>query len=186
MTIAIELAKRVRGFTYQNLPQAAVESAKMGILDTVGVTLAGSVEPCAQIVLRVSHCHRTGPGVRFHAAPVGHRRRAGKRRRRPMRSTSTIATTPSAAILRRLSSGLFALADASGRTGREFITAYVAGFETEMRIAMGVHFYHYTKGWHPTATLGVFGGAAAAAQLMKLPQDKTATHSPLRPRSPPA
>jgi 2-methylcitrate dehydratase PrpD len=45
MTIATELAKRIRAVTFDGLPKAAVEWAKMGILDTVGVTLAGSLEP---------------------------------------------------------------------------------------------------------------------------------------------
>src|SRR5271169_4832901 len=63
MTIAIDLAARIRAFTYDGLPEAAVEWAKMGILDTVGVTLAGSREPCAQIVLRVSDT--AGPALVF-------------------------------------------------------------------------------------------------------------------------
>ena len=63
MTIATELAGRIRAFTYDGLPDAAVEWAKIGILDTVGVTLAGSREPCAQIVLRVSAA--AGPALVF-------------------------------------------------------------------------------------------------------------------------
>jgi 2-methylcitrate dehydratase PrpD len=39
-------------------------------------------------------------------------------------------------------------------------------FEVETKLAMMVNFYHYTKGWHPTATLGVFGSAAACAKLL--------------------
>ena len=58
MTIATELARRIRAFAYEGLPDAALEWAKTGILDTVGVTLAGSAEPCAQIMLRV--CTATG------------------------------------------------------------------------------------------------------------------------------
>jgi hypothetical protein len=49
--------------------------------------------------------------------------------------------------------GLFALADAMPVSGRDFLAAYVAGFETETRIARAVNFHHYDKGWHPTATL---------------------------------
>jgi len=59
MTIATELARRIRSFTYDGLPDAALEWAKTGILDTVGVTLAGSAEPCARIMLCV--CTTTGP-----------------------------------------------------------------------------------------------------------------------------
>src|SRR6266581_6574170 len=66
MTIATELARRIRAFTYDGLPDAALEWAKTGILDTVGVTLAGSAEPCAQIMLRVYTA--TGPALVFGSA----------------------------------------------------------------------------------------------------------------------
>src|SRR6202007_1124339 len=71
--------------------------------------------------------------------------------------------------------GLFALADAMPVSGRDFLAAYVAGFETETRIARAVNFHHYDKGWHPTATLGIFGATAAASRLLELTQDQTAT-----------
>ena len=60
-------------------------------------------------------------------------------------------------------------------SGRDFLAAYVAGFETETRIARAVNFHHYDKGWHPTATLGIFGATAAASRLLELTQDQTAT-----------
>ena len=51
----------------------------------------------------------------------------------------------------------------------------VAGFEVETKVALAVNFHHYQKGWHPTATLGVFGAAAACARLMALDAQRTAT-----------
>src|SRR5439155_26294953 len=45
---------------------------------------------------------------------------------------------------------------------------------TETRIGRGVHFHHYEKGWHPTATLGVFGAAAACCRLLGLDRENTA------------
>jgi 2-methylcitrate dehydratase PrpD len=39
---------------------------------------------------------------------------------------------------------------------------------------MGVNFYQYTHGWHPSSTIGVFGAAAACAKLMKLDPEHTA------------
>jgi 2-methylcitrate dehydratase PrpD len=71
MTMATELARRIRAFTYDGLPDAALEWAKTGILDTVGVTLAGSAEPCAQIMLRV--CTATGPALVFGATAAASR-----------------------------------------------------------------------------------------------------------------
>ena len=70
---------------------------------------------------------------------------------------------------------LLALADGTDATGRDLALAYVVGFETECRIARGVHYTHYDKGWHPTATLGVFGAAAACAKLMGLEAPQIAT-----------
>ena len=69
---------------------------------------------------------------------------------------------------------MLALAEQLGGTGRDLALAYVVGFETECRIARGVHFHHYDKGWHPTATLGIFGTVAAAARLLRLTPDQTA------------
>jgi 2-methylcitrate dehydratase PrpD len=51
----------------------------------------------------------------------------------------------------------------------------VVGVETEIRLARAVNFHHYDKGWHPTATLGIFGTVAAAARLLRLDTAKTAT-----------
>src|SRR5205823_82563 len=77
---------------------------------------------------------------------------------------------PSAPIL----PALFALGEVLDCTGRDLIAAYVAGFETETRIGRGVHHHHYEKGWHPTATLGVFGATAACCHLYGLDRAKTA------------
>src|SRR5205814_1903781 len=89
--------------------------------------------------------------------------------------SNSLGGHPSAPIL----PAIFALGEVLDRPekpvgGRDFITAYVAGFETETRIARGVHFHHYEKGWHPTATLGVFGAAAASCHLLGLDRAKTA------------
>ena len=50
MTIAKQLAGRIRAFRYDGLPDEAVTWAKTAILDTVGVTLAGSREECVRIL----------------------------------------------------------------------------------------------------------------------------------------
>ena len=177
MTLSLELAQRINALTYSDLPPEAVHWAKIGILDTVGVTLAGAREDTTRIVAGVTLTGAAGPSVVF----------GGQKRAAPLEAAlvngtaahaldfddcnNTIGGHPSAPIL----PGLFALADQAGASGRDFIVAYVAGFETECKIAMGVHFHHYTKGWHPTATLGVFGATAACGKLLKLPDEKIAT-----------
>ncbi len=51
----------------------------------------------------------------------------------------------------------------------------MTGFETQARVAHGVHLHHYEKGWHPTSTIGIFGAAAASARLLGLTAEQTAT-----------
>jgi 2-methylcitrate dehydratase PrpD len=52
--------------------------------------------------------------------------------------------------------------------GNEALAAFVAGFETEIRVALAAGPGHYEAGWHVTGTVGHFGAAAAAANLMRL------------------
>ena len=53
MTLLEDIAERIAAINYADLPPEAVHWAKAAILDTVGVTLAGAGEACAQIVERV-------------------------------------------------------------------------------------------------------------------------------------
>lgn len=64
--------------------------------------------------------------------------------------------------------GLFALAEDRHVPGREFLSAFVFGFETAARVALSVHPWHYDQGWHVTGTAGVFGAAASAGRVLKL------------------
>src|SRR6266704_5225834 len=135
MQLAHELARRSAALRFEDLPADAVHWAKIGILDTVGVTLAGSGEPCAQIVRKLAGNggqslvfgtpERTNAldatlvnGVAAHALDFDD-------------MNNTLGGHPSAPIL----PALFALADETTVSGSDFMTAYVAGFETLARIS---------------------------------------------------
>lgn len=176
-TIAQKLATRIAAVSYDGLPDDARHWAKVAIMDAVGCTLAGASEPCAQIAGKVAAIGgASGPCVVFGTA-----HRVGPMDAASINGTAahaldyddcsdTLGGHPSAPIL----PALFALAETRPANGRDFIAAYVAGWETETRIARGVNFYHYEKGWHPTATLGVFGAAAACSRLLGLSVEQTA------------
>jgi 2-methylcitrate dehydratase PrpD len=177
MTILYGIAERIGAIHYDGLPPEAVRWAKAAILDTVGVTLAGAAEPCAQIAAGVLGLGQAGGDCLI----FGSDRRAAPLDAALVNGTAAHALDfddvsnslgghPSAPIL----PALFALGEVLDCTGRDFIAAYVAGFETETRVGRGVHFHHYEKGWHPTATLGVFGAAAACCHLLGLDRAKTA------------
>jgi 2-methylcitrate dehydratase PrpD len=177
MALALEIAQRVRALRYEDLPPAAIHWAKVGLLDYLGVTLAGSSEPAARLALQALGVPGAGAsavfgaGMRLNALDAALVNGTASHALDFDDCNNTFGGHPSVPIL----PALFAHADEQQATGRDFILAYVTGFEVETKIAMGVHFHHYTKGWHPTATLGTFGAAAACAKLMRLDDERTAT-----------
>src|SRR5207248_10088477 len=177
VTIIEGIAERIGAIRYEGVPSEAVRWAKAAILDTVGVTLAGAGEPCAQIAAGVLGLGQAGGECLI----FGSDRRVALLDAALVNGTAAHALDfddvsnslgghPSAPIL----PALFALGEVLDCSGRDFVAAYVAGFETETRIARGVHFHHCGKGWHPTATLGVFGAAAACCRLLGLGSAQTA------------
>jgi 2-methylcitrate dehydratase PrpD len=63
---------------------------------------------------------------------------------------------------------ILALAEAEGFSGAAVLHALILGIEIACRIGNGVSPGHYARGWHITATCGVFGAAAASAKLLGL------------------
>jgi 2-methylcitrate dehydratase PrpD len=62
-----------------------------------------------------------------------------------------------------------AAAEQRGATGQDLIAAITAGYEIQIRLSLAlVPKEHYEKGFHPTATCGVFGAAAAAGRILGL------------------
>jgi len=63
-----------------------------------------------------------------------------------------------------------------GVDGRRLLEAIVVGYETMIRIGMGVGAAsHRVKGWHATATCGTFGAAATSSVLLGLDTFRTAS-----------
>lgn len=69
---------------------------------------------------------------------------------------------------------LLAVAETEGAmTGRDFLTAAVAGYEVGPRVGLCMGPEHIGQGWHSGATLGVFSSAAGAARGLRLDADRT-------------
>jgi len=63
----------------------------------------------------------------------------------------------------------FAVGEMVGASGRDVLTAIVAGYEVCCRLGNALDpTSHYARGFHPTATAGTYGAAAAAAKLYGL------------------
>src|SRR5579872_1585253 len=67
----------------------------------------------------------------------------------------------------------FAVGEMVAASGREVLTAIVAGYEVCCRLGNALDpTSHYQRGFHPTATAGTYGAAAAAAKLFGLSEQQ--------------
>jgi 2-methylcitrate dehydratase PrpD len=63
-----------------------------------------------------------------------------------------------------------------GASGAEVLAAIIAGYEVTCRVALALPAgAHYDRGFHPTATCGAFGAAAAASRVFGLDADGVAS-----------
>lgn len=69
---------------------------------------------------------------------------------------------------------VLALAEQRGLSGAAALHAMLLGIEVACRVGLGVSPGHYARGWHITASAGVFGAAAGCAKLLGLTAAQTA------------
>lgn len=73
-----------------------------------------------------------------------------------------------------VASALLAVSEWQGPvSGQDFLTALVAGVETECKLGLAVSPEHYDIGWHITSTTGSIGAAVAVAKLLDLDLNTT-------------
>ena len=168
------LAQFVARTSANRVPPAAITRAGHALIDVLGVTIAGSVEPVSKIIAQQVAATSRGSapvitgGAQVSAADAALANATAGHALDFDDSNFVLGGHPTVTLM----PALLAVAEERGGSGREILQAYVIGFEVATRLAHAVHFEHYEKGWHPTATLGVFGAAAAVARLMRLSEDE--------------
>ncbi|CAN7698074.1 MmgE/PrpD family protein [Neorhizobium sp. LjRoot104] len=155
---------------FENLPADVVEKTKIHIADTLGAALAGT----RSAEFRIASAVATTPGETM------------------VWGTGRKASARDAAFLNGVAAHAFELDDSGGCdhsgavvlpavlaaigkvgkpvSGRDLITAVVAGYDAGRRLleAAGGYDAHNGLGWHSTATCGTFAAAAAASRLLGL------------------
>ena len=171
------LARKSAALEYEDLPRDARELARQCILDYFGVAVAGAGDE----LVRLLSDELTEAGGAPQASVIGHQTRLPALSAALVNGAAGHALDyddvnmampghPSVAIL----PGLLALAELKQSSGREVITAFVAGYETACRIGAALQPGHYNLGFHSTGTVGAFGSAAACARLLRLDAEATA------------
>ncbi len=170
-----QLLDRVHSLRFDELPEAAVAQVKSSLLDLLGVALAGWSEPESSIVYEhVVSTFGAGAasviGTSTRVAPEGAALANGTLAHAlDFDDTSwTYIGHASAVIV----PAALAIGEARGSSGRELVTAYVAGLEAAARVGESLTDEFAGRGWHLTSTIGVFGAAVAAASLLGLDREQ--------------
>jgi 2-methylcitrate dehydratase PrpD len=175
MAVTRALARYVARTGFRDHPEAAVHLAKRAILDTVGVTLAGTRHRLAAPCLGFLDWTGGAP----QAAVLGTGRRASVPDAAWANGTFghaldyddvnwTMWGHPSVTVL----PPALALGEALGASGAAVLNAYLVGFEVAAKVGAGTVPALVERGWHPTGILGAFGAAAAAATLLGLDEGR--------------
>jgi aconitate decarboxylase len=171
------MAQFVSSLRYDAIPHPVRERIKLLILDAIGCGVFGAGQPWCTILqstLGELDATRTttvwGTALRLsspHAALVNGTQVQGFElddvHRQGVLHVGAV-TLPA----------LIAVAEShAGLSGRDFLTAAVAGYEIGPRVGMCMGQEHIGQGWHSGATVGVFSAAAGAARALALDAEQT-------------
>jgi 2-methylcitrate dehydratase PrpD len=173
-----QLAEFVINTRESDVPADVINGARDALVDTLGCALAGSLDEGSEIAQRWVR----ETGARAQATVVG----------------TPLATSPAEAAFANglaahaldfddslttlrghptapmLGAGL-AVGEAASASGRAVLAALAIGLEVGGKIGPALGAGHYMKGWHSTATVGVFSATAVAARLWGLSVEQLQT-----------
>lgn len=171
------LAEFVAGLSFDKLTHDVVSQAKTCFMDTLGVVLGGAKTETGKMIIGFTTSLRsikesTILGTKEKTSPL----------------YAALANGALAEIL-ELDDGhrfsgehqssvvhpaVLAVGEPRNSSGKDLITAIVAGYEVMGRIGRAIHPSHLRKGYIPTGTCGGFGAAAAVSKLMNFGSEKIA------------
>ena len=171
------IAEFVSGLTYDAIPPEVRDRIKLLILDAIGCGIHGARQPWCAILqstlglidgtrttsvwgtrLALSSPHATlANGTQIQGFELDDVHRQGVLHVGAVTLPALIAVAESHARL----------------SGRDFLTAAVAGYEIGPRVGLCMGQEHIGQGWHSGATLGVFSAAAGAARGLGLDTEQT-------------
>src|SRR5256885_5171525 len=169
------LAQFISTLTYEQIPTEVRERLKLLILDSLGCALYGADLEWCRILRRTvadkdDSCAVWGTKERMsapHAALVNG----------TQVQSFELDDVHRAGVLHVgavVLPALIAIAELKRNlSGREFLAAAAAGYETGPRVGLCMGPEHIGQGWHSGATVGVFAAGAAAARGLKLDAGKT-------------
>jgi 2-methylcitrate dehydratase PrpD len=166
-TASRQLADVYASTRYYGLPTTAIDDARRAVLDWLGSTLAGALEPPALF----THAVVRGLGTSDDATVFSGERSSA--------AGAALANGVACHILELddvhkgstihaaapVISAALAVAEREHANGRAFLLSVVLGYDAAFRVGEAVNPSHY-RFWHPTGTAATFGATVAACSLV--------------------
>lgn len=176
--LAVRMARALGAYSFARLTPEVVAKAKLCVYDLLSSALAAGEQPWSRQVIAVAR--RNSGGSQHGAAIIG---------------TAEVVSLHDAALANgTLSHGLvrddmhvgsvshlgtvlvptlLALAASTRASGKDFLTALVAGYEVGGKVGRMIMDVETSKLFRPTGTVGPIAGAAAGAKLLGLTPEQT-------------
>ncbi len=175
LEITRQTADFVTRLTPADLPDRCREAARTGIIDCVGVMIAGASEQPVRIVTAMLAASTQNDGA--PEIPSGRNLAVpdaalvnGVAAHVLDYDDVALSGHPSAVLV----PAILAEGWSTDASGTDAVAAYVAGYEVWAQVAALEPGNLHERGFHPTAVMGTLASAAACARLRKLNSEKTA------------
>lgn len=174
-------AEFVENVSFQSIPSAALRIGTRCLLDGLGLFVAGSEEHTVQIL--VEEAEQVGGRADALLLSRGNTKVPAPMAARVLGTAghahdwddSQVSVDPAHVYgllthptIPPLSSALVMAQKLGGVAGKQFMLAFLTGFEVECKISEWMLPQHYLRGFHSSGTVGTFGAFAAAAKLLNL------------------
>ncbi|TFH50967.1 MAG: MmgE/PrpD family protein, partial [Lysobacterales bacterium] len=181
IAVTRQLSEFTAGLRFDQLPHEVVERTRLLAMDHVGIALRARhaadlndamTAAMAKLGMSSGNCSVIGD-EREYPPPAAALYNGNLAHSLDFDDTHARGSIhPSAPII----PAAFAAAEMVGAGGTDIIAGIVAGYEVQIRLSIALKpSEHYARGFHPTATCGVFGAAAAAARIFGLSAEKIAS-----------
>ena len=163
---------------YEDLSPEVIKRTKLLILDTVGIIIRArhDAESTSSLVSAIEKLEISNGSCQVFSDKKTYSPSAAALLNGTLAHSLDFDDTHAEASLHSsapILSAALAAAQMNKSSGQELITACVVGYEVQIRLGLaGGASAHYKKGFHPSATCGIFGAAAAAGFLMGLTKEQ--------------
>ena len=163
---------------YEDLSPEVIKRTKLLILDTVGIIIRArhDAESTSSLVSAIDKLEMSNGSCQVFSDKKTYSPSAAALLNGTLAHSLDFDDTHAEASLHSsapILSAALAAAQMNKSSGQELITACVVGYEVQIRLGLaGGSSAHYKKGFHPSATCGIFGAAAAAGYLLGLTKEQ--------------